>query len=400
MATPIYSQSDFYEMVDGMVHQKFAQCNDRQVISNRAVRTVLGEVDLRSSKRSAQLSPNMYEDVYEYAAPTDLKGEKIIDLRKQVNRSSMERWTLIDDDDFDRTKGLSQHRIALRDENFSKLLRIDGVEGSDNLVLHSCESLTANGTWAATADASNLTLDNDNYITGGGALNFDMAAGAATGYIENSTMTALDLTDYDEKGSIFVWVFIPDYSDAEADTVTNFILRWGNDSSNYWSRTVTVNNEGLTFYDGWNLLRFDWNGATETGTVAPATIDYIRFTVTKSTSLAADTDWRVDEIVSRVGEIYDVIYYSKYGWQTSAGVYLEDATATTDLLNADTEELELYLAKVGEFGAKELKEYKDAKDFRNEYDRLKRKYTGTYKSERMKRLGWYSHRPRSPNSRM
>src|SRR3990167_6719805 len=394
MATPIYSQSDFYEMVDGMVHQKFAQCNDRQVISNRAVRTVLGEVDLRSSKRSAQLSPNMYEDVYEYAAPTDLKGEKIIDLRKQVNRSSMERWTLIDDDDFDRTKGLSQHRIALRDENFSKLLLIDGVEGSDNLVLHSCESLTANGTWAATADASNLTLDNDNFITGGGALNFDMAAGAATGYIENSTMDALDLTDYDEKGSIFVWVFIPDYSDAEADTVTNFILRWGNDTSNYWSRTVTTNNEGATFYDGWNLLRFDWNGATETGTVAPATIDYLRLTVTKSTSLAADTDWRVDNFVIRLGTIYDVVYFTKYGWQTSALAYQEESSATTDLLVADTDEIEIIAFKAAEYASQELKDYDDTKYFRDEYELAKKNYEANNPSEALKKRRAYAPIPR------
>src|SRR3990167_8153948 len=397
MATPIYSQSDFYEMVDGMVHQKFAQCNDRQVISNRAVRTVLGEVDLRSSKRSAQLSPNMYEDVYEYAAPTDLKGEKIIDLRKQVNRSSMERWTLIDDDDFDRTKGLSQHRIALRDENFSKLLRIDGVEGSDNLVLHSCESLTANGTWAATADASNLTLDNDNFITGGGALNVDMAAGGATGYIENSTMNALDLTDYDEKGSIFVWVYIPDYSDAQADTVTNFILRWGNSDAAYWHRTVTTNNEDATFYDGWNLLRFDWNGATEVGAVDPATIDYLRLTVTKSTSLAADTDWRVDDFIIRLGEIYNTVYYTKYGWQTSALAYLEESTATTDLLVADTDEIEGIAFKAAEYAAQELKEYKDRDGFRIDYENWKSKYTSNNPSEALKKTRNYGGAPRLNN---
>ena len=309
----------------------------------------------------------------------------------------MERWLLVDDDDFDRTKGISSHRIALRDENFSKLLRIDGIEGSDNLVLHTCESITTNGTWAATADASNLTLDNDNYITGGGALNFDMAAGAATGYIENSTMTALDLTDYDEKGSIFVWVFIPDYSDAEADTVTNFILRWGNSSSAYWSRTVTTNNEGATFYDGWNLLRFDWNGATETGTVDPATIDYLRLTVTKSTSLAADTDWRVDNFIIRLGEIYNTVYYTKYGWQTSALAYQEESSATTDLLVADTDEIEGIAFKAAEYASQELKEYEEMKMFRSEYEEWKKKYQSNSPSEALKKTRAYASLPRIHN---
>lgn len=397
MATPIYSQADFYEIVDGMVHQKFAQCNDRQVISNRAVRTVLGDVDLRSTKRSAQLSPNMYSDIYEYAAPTDLKGEKVIDLRKQVNRPSSERWLLVDDDDFDRTKTISRYRIALRDENFSKLLRVDGLENGKKKVLHSCESLTANGTWAATADASNLTLDNDNYITGGGSLNFDMAKGAATGYIENADMGQVDLTDYDEKGSIFVWVFIPDYSDAEADTVTNFILRWGNDTSNYWHRTVTTNNEGATFYDGWNLLRFDWNGATEVGTVAPSTVDYLRLTVTKSTSLEADTDWRVDNFVARIGEIYDTVYYTKYGWQTSALAYQEESSAVTDLVVADVDEIEGIAFKAAEYASQELKEYDEMKMFRAEYEDWKNKYESNNPSEALKKTRSYGGLPNINN---
>ena len=361
---------------------------------NRAVRFVIGDTDLRSTKRSAQLSPNLYANSYEYAAPSDLKGEKLIDFRKQVNRPSNERWLLVDDVDFDRMKSMSHYRVAVRDENFSKLLRIDAIDTSKSKTLHTCESLTANGTWAATADASNLTVDNDNYITGGGALNFDMAAGATTGYIENSTMTQVDLTDYDEKGSIFVWVFIPDYSDAEGDTVTNFILRWGNDSSNYWSRTVTTNNEGVTFYDGWNLLRFDWNGATETGTVAPATIDYLRLTVTKSASLAADTDWRVDNFTARLGEIYHVVYFTKYGWQTSALAYIEESTTSTDLVLADTDEIEGLAFKAAEFASQELRDNDLVGYFKGEYDNWKKKYEANYPSESLKKRRNYGPRPR------
>ena len=394
MATPSITQAEFKSIVNGMLHGKFSQCQDTTVVMNRAVRYVLGDMDLRSSKRSATLSPNMYANMYDYAAPTDLKGEKVIDLRKQVNRPSFERWSLVDQADFDRRKAISQYRIAVRDENFSKLLRIDGVTGSKSKTLHTCESLTANGAWAASADASNLTLDNDNYITGGGALNFDMAAGAATGVITNSTMSQVDLTDYDEIGSIFVWVFIPDYSDAQGDTVTNFILRWGNDASNYWHRTVTTNNEGVTFYDGWNLLRFDWNGATEVGTVAPATIDYLVLTVTKSASLAADTDWRVDNFIARIGDIYDVVYYTKFGWQTSALAYIEESTTTTDLILGDTDEIELIAFKAAEFGAQELKEWDDFKLHKSDYENSKRKYEGNYPSESLKKIRNYGGLPR------
>lgn len=392
----VYTQADLYEMVDGNVYQKFSQCNDRQVIVNRAVRYVLGDVDLRSTKRASTLSPNMFSYVYDYAAPADLKGNKLIDFRKQVNRSSFERWLMVDETDFDRTKNISSHRVAVRDDDITRLLRIDGVEGDESKILHECQSITANGTWAASADASNITVDTGNYITGGSSLNFDMAAGAATGVLTNTGMTAVDLTDYDEQGSIFMWVFIPDYSDAQGDTVTNFILRWGNDSSNYWHRTVTTNNEGLTFYDGWNLLRFDWNGATEVGTVAPATIDYLHFTVTKSTSLAADTDWRIDSIVARMGDVYDTVYYSKYGWQNSSATFIEESSATTDLVVADTDEIEGIAFKAAEYASQELKEKDAVAYFKGEYEAWKRRYQMSYPSEALRVRRNYSKTTR-PN---
>ncbi len=369
--------------MDSALHSKSLQLSSRQRTLNRAVRFVLADIDMRSMKRKSALSPNLFGDMFEYTAPADLKDRAIVDLKRQVNRSQNEKFVLVDEEEFDREKGLGREIFTIASDELAHILRIDGGK-TTKTTIHNCNSLTANGTWAVVAgDASNLTLDGDNYIAGAGALNFDTAEGAATAAVELTGATQVDLTDHDEKSSIFVWVFIPDATDASGDAVTNFILRWGNDSSNYWSRTVTTNNEGATFYDGWNLLRFDWNGATETGTVNPAQIDYLRLTVTKPTTFAADTDWRVDEIVSRIGDIYDVIYFSRYGWQTSGGTYLEDATATTDLVNAETDEIDMIVAKATELGSKELKEYKDAKDAKEEYEQLKDKYQFRYKSERI-----------------
>src|SRR3990167_2442851 len=378
-----YTQQLLIDAVNSATHGKSGQSQVRQDQLNRVVRFVATDINLRSTKRRETLSPNLFAEMYDYAAPSTLKGRAVIDIRRQVNRSIAEQWRLVDEEEFDRKKGLGRNIFTITEDDFTKLLRIDGGD-SGKVVLNECNSLTANGTFTASADASNVTLDTDNYISGGASINFDMAAGAATGVVEVTGMTAIDLTDHDEKSSIFVWVYIPDYSDAEADTVTNFILRWGNDSSNYWSRTVTVNNEGLTFYDGWNLLRFDWNGATETGTVAPATIDYLRLTVTKSTSLAADTDWRIDSIVVRRGDIYSTVYYSKYLWQTTAGVYIENSTTTTDKLNVDTDEFELIVSKSAEYLSQELKEYEDVKYFQSEYAVLRKAYNGSNPRENKK----------------
>lgn len=398
MASGQYTQAEAFTTLNGMLHGKSERLQSRQETLNQAVRHVLGEIDLRSTKRSSQLSPNLFDDQYEYTSPTDLKGNALIDIKRQVRRESFERFQLVDETEFDRYKGIIEYRVAGKESDLNRTLLIDGVRGNKKAVINTCNSLTANGTWAATADASNLTLDEDNFIVGGAALNFDMAAGGATGYVENTDMTAVDLSDYEDIGSVFVWVFIPDYSDAEGDTVTNFILRIGSSTSNYDLITVTTTNEGLTFHDGWNLLRFDLNGATATGTPNYSLINFLRFTVTKSASLAADTDWRVDHFVAQIGEIYNVIYYSKFGWQTSANAFLENATATTDTLNVDTEELELILYKAAELGSVELKDYEDANYYGAQYIEKKKRYQASYKTERMKRIAFW-FRLKNPNFR-
>lgn len=396
MAAGFTTQSEAFDYLDSMLHAKSQQLTSRQRTLNRAVLAVVSDIDLRGTKRRATLSPNIFDNIFDYGAPSDLKDRAIIDIRAQVRRSLAAKWRMLDEETFDRSKESENHIITVVDDELVRILRISGLEGTKNANIHTCDSVTGNGTWATSADASNITADSDNYVEGGGALNFDTAEGAATAVIENSTMTQVDLTDHDEKSSIFVWVYIPDAVDASSDAVTNFILRWGNDSSNYWSRTVTVNNEGTAFYDGWNLLRFDWNGATQTGTVAPATIDYLRLTVTKPTTFAADTDWRVDQIISRVGAIHDVIYYSRFGWQTSAGVYIAEATTTTDTLNVDENELNLILTKAAEYGAQELVDLRnEVSYFRKDYADLKDSYESVYPSERIKEnlKHWHTYKP-------
>lgn len=391
---PSITQTELKSIINGMVHQKFDQCASPTVIMNRAIRFVIGDIDLRSLKRYSVLSPNMFSTEYSYSAPTDLKGEKIIDLRKQTDRSPFEKWTLVDDSEFDRKKGIKPYMLALRDENFAKVLKIDGIEGSTSIVLNRLDSLTANGTWAASGDATNLTLDSVDFISNN-SFNFDTNTGGTTAILSTSNMTAVDLSDYDEQGSVFMWVFVPDTF--TLTSLTNFILRWGNDSSNYWSKTVTTANDGLAFKVGWNLLRFDWSSATETGTVAPATIDYLHFTITKSGAQAADTDWRIDEIIFKKGALYEVVYYSKYGWQTSAGAYIEESTTTTDLLIADTDEIEMIAQKGAEYAAQELKEYEEMKMFKQNYGESKAEYEKDSPSEALKKTRNYGSLPNLNN---
>ena len=91
-------------------------------------------------------------------------------------------------------------------------------------------------------------------------------------------------------------------------------------------------------------------------------------------------------------------YYTKYGWQTTALAYIEESTTTTDLIVADTEEIEGIAFKAAEFAAGELNETLGkiplSLYFRGEYENWKRNYIGNNPSEALKKRRNYGPLPR------
>lgn len=348
-----------------------------------AGRSVLTQIDPEETIRITQITNAVHDEVYDYAIPSDFKD--VIDLRPQADRKVGDNFSKGFSEAFDLRKYLVKERLAIRNNSGTKSIRI-AASLSSPTTLHQMNSITENGTWAVGDNATNLTVDTVDYISGSGSLNFDLTAGGATGYIENSAMTAVDLTDHDEKSSLFLWVYIPDTS-----IITNFILRWGSSSANYWLRTVTQAHDATAFRTGWNLLRFDWNGATETGTVNPASIGYLRLTTTYNGT--AETDLRVDNIVSSLGKIYEIEYYSKYIFRNSSGTWLETPTADSDTINLDVEGYNCLLYECVRLLAPEIME-EDAGFDSNFYERelhgsgtkkgLYQKYREHYPSQRMR----------------
>lgn len=304
----------------------------------RAAGNLLAMIDSVETKRTMQLTNAIHDDVYDYSAPADLKGNKVIDIRPQVNRGIQNNFSQGFTEDFDLRKALKEGKeiFTVRHNSGTKSLRIAATHNSKRVTIHACDNITDNGTWAASSDASNLTQDTLNYVSGSASLRFDLAAGGTSGVLTNSTLTQVDITDHDEVGSLFLWLYFPTGS-----AITSVNLRWGNSSTVYWNRSVTATHEGLSFQNGWNLLRFDWNGATETGTVDPAVIDYVRVAITYS-SASILSACRLDNIVVSIGSIYEIEYYSKYLFQTSAGTWQETTSADGDIINLDTESYNLF----------------------------------------------------------
>ena len=363
------------------------------LLSNIAVKEVISEHDLKSTKRRSALTPNLFDEIYQYTCPSDLKGLGIIDVKPQIDRGRGDSWRLTSAEEFDRLKTdlrvdqfgdeitmnknsqwLGENLVAIDHRDFITKLLLSRPVNDDEV---SIDGLNVVGDWAGFGDGTNLTADTDNYVKGSGSVNWDINAdGGTTAGIYNDSLTDFDVSEYKTTGSVFVWAYI-----TSATNLTNFILRIGSSSSAYYYITITTDNEGGSFVAGWNLLRFDFVNKATTGTPDDDACDYVALYMTKDGAKVSETDYRFDNLVMKAGQHFYVVYYSKYGWQSAAGTYLEDSTADTDLLNADVEEYQLFVKKLVELGERHLRHHSLANDAKQNYSNDLINYQNKYSSE-------------------
>src|SRR3990167_10857227 len=296
----------------------------------RASNTMLAKIDPIETERIAALSSLVYDDVYDYALPSDYK--KIIDLYPQVDRGSWDRAARKYAEPFDAQKLIKEKQITIESSEGTKFIRINWRTRSPK-ILNSMNSLTANGTWSAVGSATGLKAQTLFKVSGNASIEFDLAA---TGDgIQNTTMSALDLTDEDEIADVFVSVYLP-------SAPTSITAIWGNDlTTNFWTGVAqTAQADATAFKVGWNLIKFPWSTATETGTVAPATIDSFRLTIANSAAL---TNVRVDNIIFAVGKNFDIKYYSKYLFKNSGGTWITRTTSDSDTVVLDSDGINIFL---------------------------------------------------------
>jgi len=370
----IYTQALLKSDVNALIKGKIGILVDFQSTLNQGVRQVISDLDLLSLRRRTALTPNLFSGLFEYAAPTDLKGIISIQNQKWTNTPF---WTLVPYEQFMRRQ--DSNTIALSDYDGMKKVFVKSQISDTKTTLSELDSLTSGGgTWSAFGDAENLEAMVDNHISGSGSIKFDIsAAGGTTCGIENTSLTSSDLSDYfNGDGNCVVWAYITDKTN-----LTNYILRVGSSSSDYYTETVTTQADGTAFVDGWNLLNFSFATTTTVGTPVNTAIDYCALYFTKTAGKVSETGYRFDLILFRRGEINNLYYYSGYGWQSSTGTYKVNSTASSDLLNAFEEEYELIKCKCAELAADEVDEDKVSEKQASRYNQLKKLYQMSNPSE-------------------
>ena len=340
---------------------------------NRAARDVLNEVDPQETKRIVTIPNAIYDKVYDYQLPDDVKGNRIISLAPQVNREVGDKATQRFWEEFDQYKRdldfHVQYNKGVRSLRFSKALKTATV-------LNAMNDITDNGTWVVGGDATNLRKDTLQYISGNASLKFDVTGAGTTAYLENTTSDTQDISDIEDDGALFAWVFMP-------NVITSAELRWWSSSSNYWSQTTTTRQDNLSFQEGWNLIRFDWDTASSVGSPDSSDITYLRLTITYD-GIAAN-NYRFDNITAQQGAIWQLIYYSKYLFEDgTTGAWKENTDDDADIVNLDTDSYNLLLYKVAELAAQQIQAEDSAFDlqyFMSKYAQELVIYKNKYKSE-------------------
>lgn len=363
---------------------------------NRAARQVLQDVDPKETTRIVSL-PQVFNDIFDYAIPTDVKGDRITDIRPQAGRKVGDIWVQDYATTFDSQKSLGLSNAIYTQWNTGvKSIRIEAPTLTAPTTISDTSTTTG---WAATVGADAITLDSTNYVAGNGALSFNLLAGSASGYIENSTLTAIDLTSHLFTSTLFMWVYLP-----TASAITSVNLRWGSSSSDYYNYTATSTQQGTAFQDGWNLVQFPWVSATQVGTPTYTAINYTRITIAYDSTL--QTGVKIDNITSTLGFYFDIQYYSKYLFRDPVtNAFQEtvvDNTDNTKIINLDTESYNLLFNKTAFFIAQALQGADAGYDeiyWDTEYEKCLDKYKKQNPSEAMKKGETYYNMPKKSFSR-
>ena len=369
--TFIYTRSDLKSRVNAGIHGRIGVLIDENDFINDVAREVNTDIDMRVNIRKSTLTPKLFNGIYEYTAMSDLKEQAIIDVPAQVKRDNGE-WFLTTPEQFYRQREQANNMIAIDSYNGVQKILLAKIFDDQNSIISELDSLTSGGgIWQGFGDGENLTADQDDYVKGAGSINFDISsAGGTTAGIKNTALNSFDLTDFLQgNGAVFAWVKLTSETD-----ITNFILRLGQDESNYYYKTITVAHDGTAFKAGWQLLRFDLTSISSSGSPAQTSLRYAALYMTKATGKVSETDYRFDWLVLKRGSIYETKYYSKYPWASSAGAYKENSTDDSDYIVADSTEYNLYILKGKQMAAEEANEFEIAGKYESQYTVAKARY--------------------------
>lgn len=176
----------------------------------------------------------------------------------------------------------------------------------DNMSSTTVDTAESDDNYTSSGDAGTVAEDTVVFKKGNGSIRVPITSSTGTAGVQ-ATFTSMTDTNYKRK-YYFRWVYL--------DAVpTSLTLRFGADSSNYFYETVTAQFSGASFVaDDWNLVAFDLNGASETGSPS-STFAWHEMVFTG----ASTGTYYLDEANMRGWVLEDYWYYSNNNIVDSTG---------------------------------------------------------------------------------
>ena len=272
-------------------------------------------------------SLRVFADQLEYPVPTDFDEFAFLNNKeKNWVRKPRPRFTSLAE--FYEDPNYQNDAAEIWDGNDRFLaLRYRLNRGSSQLI-SSAEDASL---YTGSGDAGTPVIDNVFFDDGAGSIRYPVTLSSNTATFSFS-FTSISDSLYKQKYA-FYKVYFP-------TVPTSVVLRYGNDSSNYLSATVTTQFSGQSFKAGqWNILAFDLNTATTTGTITTTAFDYGAIIPTGVTT----GNYYVDASYLKSWELLTFWYYSKFTvaltgstpanqeyFINSSGVYATDSSFVGD----------------------------------------------------------------------
>lgn len=344
-------QADVSRKIHGQVSESFFGS------VNEAARWLLGAIDPYETKRIAYLESALYDQISKYYLPVDVKDNRIIDIRKQqqtlLARTYRDDFTQISNRSFDKYNSTGSGVGAWRTFTMESLEGVKFIRINDNLpntalTLQTCDNLSNNGTWNIYGSVNTLTVDALNFLTGQGALQFNVDSGTF-GALENADIQQIDLTDYVQTGAIFTWIFLPTPS-----VMSSVRLFWGSSALDYYNFTVTAPHNNTVWVQGWNLMKFPLQNPIVVGDPLIGAINRVRLEFT--TTGVASTGIHIENIVAHKGTVYIMEYYSDYLFNTPmTGLWQPQTYDLGDNINLSTTSYNILMLKTALIEAQEVR---------------------------------------------
>jgi len=290
----------------------------------RAVSTMIQKADVPEASGIQNIT--LYSGVYDYACNPKIFGTAINDIRPQgISRNPWDMVVKTDQETFDRTKGYypSGTMSTFQYQNGTPIIRIVAPFPKNKAII---DPMSATTGWVASGSATGLTADYTAFYESPASLRFTLT-GSSTGILTKDPLAnEMDLSGYENVGTAFLAIRIPD--GATASNLTNIELRLGSDSTNYDYVTDTEGFLGAWISGEWLLVAFDFAGASSTGTPDWSAINYTQIRLAHTGTF---TNFRVGGLWISLPSPAQILYQSAAIFlPTGTTVPLTTITANTD----------------------------------------------------------------------